>query len=112
MTKNIFLLGTHTNEKMLKTVFLDDGKRKLRIIDAIVTVLWKTDKKNTWPELSFPEIAELVSSLMGYPVSQPSIRRMTYSNCELFEKNTDDSPLHPRWRLSKAVKKNLVKSVL
>jgi hypothetical protein len=94
--------------KKMKKINLDKNKQKLRLVDAVASVLWQSGEPKQRTTLSFPEITDLVSNLLGYKVPQPSIRCIIYIHPELFEKATNDSIYHPRWRITKALEKVLL----
>ncbi len=68
-------------------------------IDAIVVALW-AQSGIEWPRLSFREIAEAVSGILGRSIGQSAIRGCIYRYSELFER-VEGIGTRPKWRLAK-----------
>lgn len=72
------------------------------MLDAIVQSLWRTSARAQWPRLTFAEITQRVSAIVGYEVKAPAVRGYVYRRPELFERHLDSSQL--LWGLSEKVR--------
>ena len=68
------------------------------LLDAIVQSMWRSGSRSDWPSLTFGEITERASAILGYPVKSPAVRGYVYRRLELFERVDGSSQV--RWRLS------------
>ena len=80
--------------------FAKGRKGGVSIIDCMVRALWMPDTgaHGKWPAKTFPDLAKEVSVLVGYRVSQSTIRSSAYAHPELFVRDTQEGIL--RWRLT------------
>jgi hypothetical protein len=72
------------------------------LLDGIVQALWRSGPRTTWPSLSFGELTERASVIVGYEVKGPTVRSYVYRRPDLFER-ADDTPA-VRWRLTREAK--------
>lgn len=72
------------------------------VLDAIVQSLWRTSPRTQWPQLTFSEITQRTSVIVGYEVKAPAIRGYMYKRPELFERQLGST--RTQWSLSEVVR--------
>jgi hypothetical protein len=71
----------------------------ISFLDGLVNALWSTNPKTSWPCLTFGELTEKASSILGYEVKPPAVRGYVYRRPDLFERADDSKSV--RWRLTR-----------
>jgi hypothetical protein len=72
------------------------------VLDAIVQAMWPASPPVERPSLTFGEITQRASTIVGYEVKAPAIRGYAYRRPDLFDRLEVDSQI--RWRLSDSVR--------
>jgi hypothetical protein len=81
--------------------FVRGRKGHTSVVDCLVRVLWRESDDAPWPERTFEELREAVSTLQAYHVTPSTVRSCVYQYPGIFErvKSSDTGLL--RWRLTK-----------
>jgi hypothetical protein len=72
------------------------------VLDAIVQAMWPSGPRSDWPNLTFGELTQRASTIVGYEVKAPAVRGYVYRRPDLFERLEVGSQV--RWRLSSKVR--------
>lgn len=95
--------GGNVNERRDLPSFAKSRRgNTVSVLDAIVQAMWPASPRVEWPSLTFGEIRQRASTIVGYEVKAPAVRGYVYRRPELFERLEVDSQI--RWRLSDSVR--------
>src|SRR5450759_1297573 len=86
-------------DKDQKLINFVRGRRgRTSILDCLLTALSPRNSKGSWPECTFDELRERVSSLRLIEVPETTIRSVVY-RADVFERASTDSG-RVRWKLN------------